>query len=123
MSEHNEQNPPGDQAENAAQEMKKKFLEKDAKVTLDSYKDFFWSHPTNTFLIPFTIAFFLISEGIITVYYRFLADYDDVKDGSSGIFGNNFGMYWGILVAIVILFFLALMVKYYCLHIALLKAT
>lgn len=103
--------------------MKKKFLEKDAKVTLDSYKDFFWSHSTNTFLIPFTIAFFLISEGIITVYYRFLADFDDVKNGSSGIFGNNFGMYWGVLVAIVILFFLALMVKYYCLHIALLKAT
>ena len=64
-----------------------------------------------------------MSEGIITVYYRFLADFNSVKEGTSGVFGNNFSLYWGILAALVIFFFIALLIKYYCLNIALLKAS
>ena len=79
--------------------------------------------PINCFLIPFTLILFLVSEGIITVYYRFLADFDSVKNGTSGIFNNNFGLYWGILAALVVLLFIALVIKYYSLNIALLKAT
>ena len=102
--------------------MKKKFLEKDAKVTYQTYKDFFWSAPINCVLIPITLILFLVSQGVITVYYRFLADFDSVKNGSSGIF-TSFALYWGLLVAIVVVFFIALLIKYYCLNIALLKAT
>ena len=103
--------------------MKKKFLEKDAKVTYSTYKDFFWATSMNYCLIPFTIILFLTSEGIITIFYRFLASFDDVKDGTSGIFGNNFSLFWGILAVLVFLFFIALLIKYYCLNIALLKAS
>ena len=97
-------------------------MEKDVHVSWGTYKDFFYEAPVNCFLIPFTLILFLVSEGIITLYYRFLADFDTVKNGTSSLF-SSFGLYWGILAALVVLLFIALVIKYYCLNIALLKAT
>ena len=109
--------------DNIDKDFRNKFLEKDAKVTFRTYTDFFWETKANYFLIPVTLFLFLISEGIITVFYRFLADFDSVKEGTSGVFGNNFSLYWGILAGLVMFFFIALLIKYYCLNIALLKAS
>ena len=78
--------------------------------------------PVNCCLIPLTFLLFLLSEGIITVYYRFLADFDTVKNGTSSIF-SSMSFYWAILAMLIIAFFIALVIKYYTLNIALLKAT
>ena len=57
------------------------------------------------------------------MFYRFLADFKIVNNGTSGIFGNDFPLYWGILGLLVTLFFLFLVIKYFCINIALLKAS
>ena len=64
-----------------------------------------------------------MSEGIVTVYYRFLADYDNVKAGTSVNFQNNFGLYWGILGLLIVLYSTVLVSKYFSLNITLLKAS
>lgn len=57
------------------------------------------------------------------MFYIFLADFNKVKNGSSTNFGNNFSLYFGILGLLVTLFCLFLVVKYFCINIALLKAS
>ena len=106
----------------AQDKLKNRFVEKDANVTLSTYSNFFISTPINYFMVPFTLLLFILSEGAIAVYYRFLADFDNVKAGTSSNFGNNFRLYWGIMAMILILFFVVLVIKYYCLNFTLLKA-
>ena len=72
---------------------------------------------------PITIILFLLSEGILTVYFRFLAQYDNVDNGTSSIFGNNFGAYWGALAALVAGYFIVLVIKYFVLNIAILLSS
>ena len=103
--------------------MQSKFDEKDAKVTVSTYVDFFWSTFSNYFLIPLALFLFLVSEGIITMFYRFLADFDNIKSGTSSTFGGNFGLYWGILGMLVLLLFIVMLLKYYLINIALLNAS
>ena len=58
-----------------------RFIEKQAKVSSDTYKKFFLSNSSNYCVVPLAILFLLLTEGIITVYYRFLADFDKVLSG------------------------------------------
>ena len=106
----------------AQDKLKNRFVEKDANVTLSTYSNFFISTPINYFMVPFTLLLFIMSEGAIAVYYRFLADFDNVKAGTSSSFGSNFKLYWGIMAMILILFLVILVIKYYCLNYTLLKA-
>ena len=92
-------------------------------MTLSTYLDFFWSTCSNYFLIPIALLLFLVSEGILTFYYRFLADFDNVKGGTSSLFAQNFSFYWSILVILVVLRFFVMVAKYYLTNMALLKAS
>ena len=92
-------------------------------MTLTTYKDFFWSTSINYLLIPLTLLLFFMSEGIITIFYRIVADFGNVQEGTSSMFGGNFTLYWSILGGLVVLFFIALVIKYYCLAVTLLNAS
>ena len=59
----------------------------------------------------------------MTVYYRFLADFDNVKAGTSSTFGGNFRLYWGILAMMIVVYFIVLVTKYYFLNLSLLKGS
>lgn len=100
-----------------------KFNEKNAKVTIRTYVDFFWSTSSNYFVIPISILLFVISEGIMTVYYRFLADFNKVKTGTSSIFGDKFGLYWGVLGMLILFLFIVMVLKYFLINKALLNAS
>lgn len=58
----------------------------------------------------------------MTVYFRFLANYLQVRDGIENPFGTNFPLYWGILGLLMCLCFIFLTLKYYCLNLCLLLA-
>ena len=53
--------------------MKKRFVEKESQVTFSTYFNFFFSSKINYILLPVTLLFYVISEGVMTVYYRFLS--------------------------------------------------
>ena len=57
------------------------------------------------------------------MFYRMLADYENVVEGSSSIFQGNFVFYWSMLGGLVVLFFIVLVIKYYCLAVTLLNAS
>jgi hypothetical protein len=100
-----------------------RFIEQDAKVTMSTYRRFYLAAPSNCIILPITFFLFIVCEGVITVYYRFLADFDNVKLGISSNFGGDFGLYWGILAMLTATYFLFLLLKYYMLYYALLNAS
>jgi ABC-type multidrug transport system fused ATPase/permease subunit len=53
-----------------------------------------------------------LSEGIITFYYRFLAEFDHVRAGNSIYFGGDFSRFWTTLSFLVLLYYVILVVKY-----------
>jgi len=57
------------------------------------------------------------------MYYRFLADFDNVSAGTSIYFNNNFQLFWGIQAILVGLYFLIIIIKIYMLYSALLNAS
>jgi len=71
--------------------------------------------------MPITILLFLISEGILTAFLRFLAMYILIEEGLSNPFDQNFGLYWGILGLLAALYFIISTIKYYLLYTLILK--
>lgn len=66
---------------------------------------------------------FIVSEGITTVYLRFLADFDNVSNGSSSIFNGDFRLYWTTLGGLVVGYFIILVAKYFTLNMAILLSS
>jgi hypothetical protein len=102
---------------------KDQFLENTAPVTFETYKNFFFSSGFNRVLIPVTVLLFIFSEGITTLFYRFLAEYDSVHSGNSWHFGGSWGSFWGTLSLLVGSYFLVLTVKYFMLNMCVLLAS
>jgi ATP-binding cassette, subfamily C (CFTR/MRP), member 4 len=103
--------------------MATRFNEKNLEVTFNSYSNFFLSSKYNYILIPITFVFFFGSEAILTMYYRFLADFDNVSAGTSSYFIGNFDLYWGIQGLLIGLYFIVIIVKIYMLYSSLLNAS
>jgi hypothetical protein len=103
--------------------LSKKFMEKDAKVTLDTYRRFFMASPLNCCLVPFTLILFVFCEIVVTAYYRILADFDSVLAGTSSNFGGDFTQYWVVLAVIIVIFFIVLVIKFYSLNLSLINAS
>jgi len=72
--------------------------------------------------MPITILLFLITEGILAVFFRFLAMYLLVVEGLPNLFEENFGLYWGVLGLLVGLYFIMSTLKCYCLEISILNS-
>lgn len=92
-------------------------------MTFETYKNFFFSSGFNRVLIPVTVLLFIFSEGITTLFYRFLAEYDSVHSGNSWHFGGSWGSFWGTLSLLVGSYFLVLTVKYFMLNMCVLLAS
>ena len=92
---------------------------------MSTYSRFFLTNHKNYILFPITLIIFLASEGILALFYRFLSDYDNIATNTSRYFGSNatYSQYWGILSMLVILYFIILTIKYYCLNICLLNSS
>lgn len=65
---------------------------------------------------------FLFSETIAAVFYRILADFDKVKNGTSSLFGDNIGSFWSSIVLLVFLYFVMVTIKYFALGTSILIA-
>ena len=116
MSENSE-------AKSKAEKLGNRFFEKQAKVGFDTYSRFFLSNPRNYILLPVTILFYCLSEVIIAIYYRFLSDIDKLASNTSKYFGSSYGSFWGVLAALVVGYFLVLVLKYYCLNVCVLNSS
>ncbi len=65
-------------------------METQVDVHSDTYFHYFFSNKKNFLLFPLTILFFLVGEIIISVYFRLLAEFEQVKRGTSPHFGGDF---------------------------------
>jgi ATP-binding cassette, subfamily C (CFTR/MRP), member 4 len=93
------------------------------EVTIGSYFRFFLSSKWNYLLLPTTIILFVGSEVIVSFYYRYLGGYDQVVEGSSSLFGNDFIKYWLILALFIVVYFIILVMKYFVINMSLLVAS
>ena len=59
------------------------------------------------------ILFTIFSELLVTAYFRFLADYDNMNAGSSVIFGSNHSLYWGILLVTILVYLISSLIQFY----------
>jgi len=71
--------------------------------------------------MPITILLFLVTEGILTAFFRILAMYLSLEEGLPNPFDQNFGLYWAILALLAALFFIISTIKYYLLYTSILK--
>ena len=71
-------------------------------------------------LFPLTILAFCLSEAINIFYFRFLADYGDIREGAHETFGNNDQLYFGILGLLLFNHFAVFILKYMMLQMMLL---
>lgn len=69
------------------------------------------------------MALYLGCEVLLVVYYRTLAEFDHVKSGVSPQFAGNFGLFWGVIALVLIVYFLATAIKFYLLSTSILKST
>lgn len=69
------------------------------------------------------IALYLGCEVLLVVYYRTLAEFDHVKSGVSPQFAGNFGLFWGVIALVLVVYFLATAIKFYLLSTSILKST
>ena len=111
-----------DQIMETEDKVTKRFKEADAKVKFSTYCIFFLSNKINYCLLPLSLLFYIISELNLTVYFRFLADFPNVSDGTSSIFSGNFTTYWSVLAGVLVLFFFVLLIKFYSLNMAVVYA-
>jgi ABC-type multidrug transport system fused ATPase/permease subunit len=85
-----------------------------------SYTKYFFVKDFNKFLFPITILIFIITEGINTIYMRFLAEYDNQRNGTYLLFNKDMGLYWGILGLLQFCYFVIQTLKYFTLNICIL---
>lgn len=60
---------------------------------------------------------------MLTVYFRVLADFQNVADGTSSYFGGNFKSYWGFLAGVLVIFLILLVAKLYSLNMVVIYAS
>ena len=88
------------------------FTDDNTQVSLSTYCKFFFISKVNYFLIPITVLLFILSEAIIAVYYRFLADIDNIEAGQSLTFISE-AIYWITLASILAILLVVLIIKFY----------
>jgi hypothetical protein len=97
--------------------------EKTTKVSQATYKRFFFSNPLNYVLLLLCFIVLCISEAIIIIFLRILADYINVFQNTSAIFGGDFGRFWGTLMALAIANTIFLIIKEFMLNMYLVICT
>lgn len=102
--------------------MEGRLVEKPYTVTLGTYCRYFGANSVNYFLLPLVMVLFIGSEIILTFFLRFLAEYEGVREGSSGTFGGSISVYWGVLGGMLGVYLVGMVVKYFLLYLVLLKS-
>ena len=98
------------------------FREEEGELSCGTYKTFISLNGMNTLLFPLTIFTFFVAEAFNTVFFRFLAGYEDVRDGVNEMFGDNVRLFMGILAIILLQLFLFLLIKYFLIQIVISKS-
>lgn len=98
-------------------------MESNVKVNFSTYLNFFFSNKGNYFFFSIALILFLITEVIVTIYYRILVDYSNMSEGSSTIFEGSMKQYWMVLCLLVAALFLLSAIKYYLLNISILRSS
>ena len=66
--------------------------------------------------MPFTIFLFLLSETILALFYRLLANYNYIMLQRGTFFHVDSHMYWNVLVIMLFIFMIILAIKYYLIN-------
>jgi hypothetical protein len=85
--------------------------EENVEVTFGSYGRYILFNKVNKIFFPLTVLFFIVSEVLNTFYMRFLAEYDNQKNGSYNYF-SDFRIYWLVLGIMQIVYFILVSIKY-----------
>jgi ABC-type multidrug transport system fused ATPase/permease subunit len=88
-------------------------------VECSTYCRFFFSSKLNWLLLPLALTIFALSEGTVLVANKFLGEYNDVLNGKSARFSDNFRLYWGLIAGLAAIHAVLLLLKYYMLNICL----
>ena len=89
------------------------YREKEQVVNFKSFFRYIMIHEGNYWLFPLTAFFILIVLANNLAYYRLLAGYNDIYNGQSTLFGQNFTLFWAILIGIVLFLLLMMVLEYY----------
>ena len=96
--------------------------EESVEVTAGTIFNYIFANKVNGFLFPVALLFFLLTEGLNTIFVLFLAGYEDLLSGEHNIFGGDTTVYWGWMGAIQATYFLFLLVKYFLMQLVVLKS-
>ena len=96
--------------------------EESVEVTAGTIFNYIFANQVNGLLFPVALLLFLFTEGLNTVFFLFLAGYEDVLSGEHDIFGEDATVYWGWMGAIQATYFLFLLVKYFLMQLVVLKS-
>ena len=65
----------------------------------------------------------MTAEVILAIFYRLLADYDNVIHHNSTFFGINHKAYWSVLALLLLAYTVILMVEYYLLNLCIVNSS
>lgn len=85
-----------------------------------TYLKFFVMNKKNYLLLPLTIILFFLAEGFNAIYFRLLAEFEDLKRGTSLHFEGNFTRFWTVLSIALIIALLLQITKLFMINISIL---
>ena len=91
-------------------------------MSFGTYVRYICLSPTNCWLFPVAVVFFVASETLTTVFFRFLAFFELIVNDKPNIFDENVSLYWGTLGIIIFLFYVLLVTKDFLLNLVILNA-
>ena len=73
----------------------------------------------NYFLFPIAIILYIVGELTTAIFFRFLAKYDEVQNGTNPYMENTH-IFWVVLAILLGIYFFLIIFNYFCLNVAVL---
>ena len=91
-------------------------------MNLTSFLGYLLYSKANYILFPLCMVFFILTEVINAIYFRILAQFDLMKNGSSDTLLNNMSDFWLFLGFLQLGYFIFCFLKYFLLTIVVLNS-
>ena len=66
-------------------------------MSFSTYRKYLFANDTNCWLFPLAVLIFLANEGVIALFFRFLAMFDLIMREEPNIFDNDTTLFWALL--------------------------
>ena len=88
-----------------------------------TYITFFFNNKFNWILVPLTIILFILSEVILALFLRLLAEYESVVEGNSYIFRGSLSSFWPFLTLLTLAYTVVLIVELFLLNLCIINSS